>query len=270
MRMRRQIKEQRGDAPEFQMVPVCSPMLPLKRPCTSAPSAASAHPLHPLHHLPPLMLLQDRLSHLQLSHANLQMASTQMQMAPRPQMAPAPPMAPATVLTTAQLHGAGCQPPLKIAQATPAEASGVGVQSSFHSLQSSSSFDSDRTSSPPGMQGSLMKSMPAMTQLPVGLPSGPPAGPQNGMHGQDPHEGEQPGVQDGPQGGPPGTGLQGEQGGSEGAAPQLQNMLKEHGVQDLLQGLNDYKNMLAEYTTQLQTLQNQEMAAKRQAAQGGS
>ena len=92
----------------------------------------------------------------------------------------------------AQLHGAGCQPPLKIAQATPAEAAGVGVQSSFHSLQSSSSFDSDRTSSPPGMQGSLMKSMPAMTQLPVGLPSGSPAGPQNGMHGQDPvDEGEQ-------------------------------------------------------------------------------
>ena len=219
------------------------------------------------------MLLQDRLSHLQLSHVNLQMASTQMQMAPRPQMAPAPPMAPATVLTTAQLHGAGCQqPPLKIAQATPAEAAGVGVQSSFHSLQSSSSFDSDRTSSPPGMQGSLMKSMPAMTQLPVGLPSGSPAGPQNGMHGQDPvDEGVQDGPQGGPQGGPPGTGLQGEQGGSEGAAPQLQNMLKEHGVQDLLQGLNDYKNMLAEYTTQLQTLQNQEMA-KRQAAQpqGGS
>jgi hypothetical protein len=221
------------------------------------------------------MLLQDRLSHLQLSHANLQMASTQMQMAPAPQMAPVPPMAPATMLTTAQLHGAGCHPPLKIAQATPAEASGVGVQSSFQSLQSSSSFDSDRTSSPPGTQGSFMKNMPAMTQLPVGLPSGSPAGPENGMqggqHGQNPHEGEQPGVQDEPQGGPPGNGLQGVQGGSEGAAPQLQNMLKEHGVQDLLQGLNDYKNMLAEYTTQLQMLQNQEMA-KRQATQlqGGS
>ena len=210
------------------------------------------------------MLLQDRLSHLQLSHANLQMASTQMQMAPAPQMAPVPPMAPATMLTTAQLHGAGCHPPLKIAQATPTEASGVGVQSSFHSLQSSSSFDSDRTSSPPGKQGSFMKNMPGMTQLPVGLPSGSPAGPENGMqggqHGQNPHEGEQLGVQDEPEGGPPGNGLQG-----------VQSLLKEHGVQDLLQGLNDYKNMLAEYTTQLQTLQNQEMA-KRQATQlqGGS
>ena len=62
------------------------------------------------------------------------------------------------------------------------------------------------------------------------------------------------------------------QGGLEGALHQdgLQDMLQEHGVQDLLQGLNDYKNMLAEYTTQLQTLQNQEMAGRQAAPLQGS
>ena len=210
-------------------------------------------PLHPLHPctpctIPPLLPLQDRLSHLQL--------------------------APATVLTTAQLHGSGGQPPLKIAKATPAEASGVGVQSSFHSLQSDS-FDSDETSasplgmhpgpSPLGVQSSF-KNMPAVMQLPAGLQSGLPAGLQNGLQGGL-QAGQNP-DQQGVQGGPQGAGLQGVQAGLEGG---LQNMLQEHGVQDLLQGLNDYKNMLAEYTTQLQTLQNQEMAGRQATPlQGGS
>ena len=204
MRLRRQIKEQRGDAPEMQMEPV-----------------------------------------------------------------------PATVLTTAQLHGSGGQPPLKIAKATPAEASGVGVQSSFHSLQSDS-FDSDATPSasplgmhpgpsPLGVQSSF-KNMPAVMQLPAGLQSGLPAGLQNGLQGGL-QAGQNP-DQQGVQGGPQGAGLQGVQAGLEGG---LQNMLQEHGVQDLLQGLNDYKNMLAEYTTQLQTLQNQEMAGRQATPlQGGS
>ena len=231
----------------------CPPTLPLH-------PVHPLHPLHPphhsppLHHAPPLVPLQDRLNHLQLAPATLQRAPATLQLAP------------ATVLTTAQLHGAGGQPPLKIAKATPAEASGVGVQSSFHSLQSNS-FDSDETASPLGVQGSF-KSMPAVMQLPAGLQSGL----QGGVQGGQPLHGEQPGMQGGLQG----SGLQGAQGGLEGAQQGglqggLQNMLQEHGVQDLLQGLNDYKNMLAEYTTQLQTLQNQEMAGRQAAPlQGGS
>ena len=210
----------------------------------------SLHHFPPLHHLPRLLPLQDRLNHLQLAPATLQLA-------------------PATVLTRAQLHGAGSQPPLKIAEATPAaEASGVGVQSSFHSLQSDS-FDSDETASPQLVRGSF-KSMPAVMQLPAGLQSGVlSAGPQNGLQGgMQGGQNPLPGVQGGPQG----AGLQGVQGGLEGALHQdgLQDMLQEHGVQDLLQGLNDYKNMLAEYTTQLQTLQNQEMAGRQAAPLQGS